>query len=150
VDLLQSLLDEREIVRGLGRFARVLDTKRWGDLAEVFDPELTFDYGQGERQGLEALDMQMRRYLDACGPTQHLIGSILVEVEEDDAVSRAYVQARHQHAGATTGPVFDSSGEYTDRWARRPQGWRIVRRQATWFVHSGDPAVLGAAPAELG
>jgi len=148
---LQSLLDEREITRGLSLFARILDRKEWDRLGEVFAEDVTFDYGAtGEAAGMRALRENMTRFLDRCGPTQHLIGSILVEVAGDDAVSRAYVQARHQRANDPTGPVFDTSGEYVDRWQRRPEGWRIVRRDATWATFSGDPGVILAGPGELG
>jgi 3-phenylpropionate/cinnamic acid dioxygenase small subunit len=118
---LQMLLDERDIVRGLSRFARILDSKSWDRLCEVFAEDLSFDYGAaGEQQGIDALRATMTRYLDRCGPTQHLIGSILVEVDGDTARSRAYVQARHQAAENAGGAVFDSSGEYVDHWRRRP------------------------------
>jgi hypothetical protein len=74
----------------------------------------------------------------------------MVDVDGDRATSRAYVQARHQRAGDTAGPVFDSSGEYIDRWERHPEGWRIVRRDAIWAAHSGDPGVLAADSSDLG
>jgi 3-phenylpropionate/cinnamic acid dioxygenase small subunit len=147
---LQALLDERDITQGLGRFARLIDGKRWDALGEVFAADLTFNYGAGEQAGLEALRTTMRRFLDVCGATQHLIGSIIVEIAGDQAVSRAYVQARHQGKGDPAGAVFDSSGEYVDRWARRPEGWRIIRREAAWQMHTGDPAILQADRAELG
>jgi 3-phenylpropionate/cinnamic acid dioxygenase small subunit len=148
---LQALLDEREIVRALSRFARILDTKSWDDLAEVFAEDLRFDYGgAGEEEGMEALRANMTRFLDRCGGTQHLIGSILVDVDGDRAVSRAYVQARHQRAEDPAGPVFDSNGEYVDRWERRAEGWRIVRRDALWATHSGDPGVLAIGGGDLG
>jgi len=35
-----------------------------------------------------------------------------------------------------------------DRWERRPQGGRIVRRDAAWRRHMGDPAVRGMNAAE--
>jgi hypothetical protein len=44
---LQTLLDEREISRGLALFARILDTKRWDDIGEVFAHDLHFNYGAG-------------------------------------------------------------------------------------------------------
>lgn len=142
---LQALLDEREITRGLSRFARILDTKRWDALSEVFAEDLSFDYGAGgEQQGMAALRNNMTRFLDLCGGTQHLIGSVLVDVDGDKAVSRAYVQARHQAVGATGGPVFDTNGEYIDRWERRPEGWRIVRRDAVWSALTGDASVIAA------
>lgn len=139
---LKALLDEREITRGLSRFARVLDTKSWDALGSVFAHDLSFDYGEGERSGIAALSEQMRRYLDICGGTQHLLGTILVDVEGDAAVSRAYVQARHQRCDDAGGAVFDSNGEYVDKWERRSEGWRIVRRDALWAAQSGDAAIL--------
>ncbi|MCB2065617.1 MAG: nuclear transport factor 2 family protein [Erythrobacter sp.] len=140
---LQELIDERAIRDGLARFARVIDGKAWNQLDTVFAPDVTFDYGDGtERQGLPALEANMRRYLDACGPTQHLIGSVAVDFSGARAVSRAYVQARHQRADDPLGPVFDTCGEYIDQWERREGGWRIVRRLAIWAMHSGDPAII--------
>ena len=142
---LQALLDEREITRGLSRFARILDTKCWDALSEVFAEDLSFDYGAGgEQQGMAALRSNMTRFLDICGGTQHLIGSVLIDVDGDEAVSRAYVQARHQAVGATGGAVFDTNGEYIDRWERRPEGWRIVRRDAVWSALTGDASVIAA------
>ncbi|WP_375194253.1 nuclear transport factor 2 family protein [Sphingobium sp.] len=111
-----ALLDEREIMRGLSRFARILDNKQWDRLGDVFAPDISFDYGSGkDEQGMAALTLNMRRFLDRCGGTQHLIGSIIVDIDGDRATSRAYVQARHQRVGDAAGPIFDSNGEYVDQ-----------------------------------
>ena len=142
---LQTLLDERDIVRALSRFARILDNKQWDCLAEVFATDVRFDYGAGDEQaGIQSLRATMTRYLDRCGPTQHLIGSITVAVRGDAATSSAYVQARHSSKDHPAGPVYDTNGEYLDQWERRPAGWRIIRRDARWAMVSGDPAVIGA------
>jgi hypothetical protein len=147
----QALLDEREIVRGLSRFARILDNKQWDRLDDVFAHDICFDYGTGgDQHGMAALTVNMRRFLDRCGGTQHLIGSILVDVEGDRATSRSYVQARHQRVDDPAGPIFDSNGEYVDKWERRPEGWRIVRRDALWAAHTGDPMILHAELGNLG
>jgi hypothetical protein len=139
-----SLVAERCVRDGLARFARVLDGKQWDALGDVFASDLTFDYGLGEQAGLAALTANMRRFLDVCGPSQHLIGSITIAVDPGaiTATSRAYVQARHQRADDANGQVFDSNGEYIDQWALRPEGWRIVRREARWHMHSGDPSII--------
>ncbi len=147
---IQLLLDERQIIRGLGLFARILDQKRWDDLPDVFARDLTFHYGLAEEVGIDALERNMRRYLDQCGPTQHLIGSVIVDMEGNEAASRAYVQARHQRRDDPLGRIFDSTGEYVDRWQRGDHGWRIVRRDALWFLHSGDPAVIAMQGERLG
>lgn len=144
IDAISMLLAERAVREGLARFARVLDAKHWDRLGDVFAADVTFDYGMGEQAGMPALEANMRRFLDVCGPTQHLIGSISIDVAADSAsaISRSYVQARHQRAGDHGGAVFDSNGEYVDRWALRTEGWRIVRRDALWQTHSGDPAII--------
>jgi ketosteroid isomerase-like protein len=140
---LRTLLDEREIIHLLGRFARILDGREWAAVGDVFADDVAFNYGDGEeRRGIDALRGQFERFLDACGPSQHLLGSIVVAVAVDAATSRSYVQARHQGAGAKANLFFDSNGEYVDRWERRSQGWRIVRRDAHWFMHMGDPSVI--------
>lgn len=147
---LQTLLDEREIVRALSRFARIADGKRFGELDDVFAEDVAFDYGSGQvEHGVDALKALMSRHLDHCGGTQHLIGTIIVDVDGDCAVSRAYVQTRHQRSGEPFGAVFDSNGEYADRWERRAERWRIVRRDVTWAANTGDPTIL-AGDGELG
>lgn len=141
---LTELAAERAIRDGLARFARLLDGKQWAALGDVFAADLTFDYGLGEQAGLTALTANMRRFLDVCGRSQHLIGSVTVTIAPGalSAVSRAYVQARHQRAGDAAGPVFDSNGEYIDHWHLRPEGWRITRREAKWQAQTGDPSII--------
>ena len=79
----------------------------------------------------------MRRFLDVCGPSQHLPGGMIIVIDPggQTATSRAYVQARHQRAD-------DANGEYVGRWGSRSQGWRIARRNAVWQSHGGDPAII--------
>lgn len=139
---LQELLDERDIRHGLAGFARIADGRTWDRVGDVFADDLTFDYGTGEQQGIEALRALLQRFLDPCGPSQHLIGSILVSLHGDCAVSRAYVQARHQGKGDKADRFFDTNGEYVDHWERRPEGWRVIRREAVWAMHMGDASVL--------
>lgn len=144
---LTDLEAERGVRDGLARFARVLDTKDWGAVGDVFAADLTFDYGMGEEAGIAALIANMRRFLDVCGPSQHLLGSVTITLDPGatTATSRSYVQARHQRPDDANGPVFDSNGEYVDRWERRPEGWRIVRRDALWQTQTGDPAIIWQA-----
>lgn len=141
-DDLATLRAESVIRRSLGEFARIIDGRRWPDLSLVFSEEVVFDYGFGQQSGLKALQATMARFLDRCGGTQHLIGSIIVEVRQAEAVSRSYVQARHQRPSDVAGPVFDSNGEYVDRWERSGACWRIVERHVSWMTHSGDPGIL--------
>ncbi len=138
-----TLRDERAILNLLGEFARILDRKQWHRVGDVFADDITFNYGDGQEQaGRAALLVNFQKFLDRCGATQHLLGSIQIEIDSDIAISRAYVQARHQGLGEKSQAIFDTCGEYTDRWERRAEGWRIVRRDARWDVFSGDSSVL--------
>lgn len=140
---LATLLDERAIQRGLSMFARALDERNFESLAEVFAADMTFDYGiGGEQNGLSSLCELVSHFLLQCGPTQHLLGSIIIDVDGDTATSRAYVQARHQRKDDPMGPVLDTNGEYVDQWQRRAEGWRIVRRDVLWQIFTGDNGIL--------
>jgi ketosteroid isomerase-like protein len=139
----QAVTDERVILNALGDFARILDRKQWARIGEVFADDITFNYGDGEeQQGAAALHTQFTKYLDRCGPTQHLLGSIQVELDGETAVTRSYVQARHHGKDEKAALCFDTNGEYIDRWERRPEGWRIVRRDARWDLFMGDSSIL--------
>ena len=138
-----SAADERAIRNGLGLFARILDRREWHRIHEVFADDIRFNYGDGrEQQGASALRAQFATFLDPCGPSQHLLGSVQIELDGDRALTRTYVQARHQGAGAKSHLFLDTNGEYVDRWERRAQGWRIARRDASWFMMMGDMSVL--------
>lgn len=138
-----SASDERSILNTLSEFPRVVDRNEWDRVGEVFAEDLWFNYGDGrEQQGLAALLTQFRTFHDRCSAMQHLIGSVQIELNGDNAVTRAYVQARHQGKGDYAQSVYDTHGEYTDQWARRPEGWRIVRRDAHWVLSVGESRIL--------
>jgi len=135
--------DRQAIANQIARFARILDSRDWDAVGEVFADEVAFNYGDGhEQQGIAAMRQQFRAFLGGCGPSQHLIGSVAIDLDGDSAVSRAYVQARHQGRGDKSDRIFDTHGDYVDRWSRTSAGWRIVRRDAQWSMHIGDPSVL--------
>ena len=142
---LQRLVDERDIAVLLATLARILDSREWARVSEVVAEDMSFDYTNSgtDVQGREALLGNFRQFLDVCGPSQHLLGSIIIEVDGDHALSRSYVQARHRSKDPADPRLFDSNGEYIDRWERRAEGWRMVHRRAIWASQSGDPSVIG-------
>lgn len=135
--------DERIVLNTLGEFPRIVDRKQYSRVNEVFADDVSFDYGDGvEQQGIAALTTQFRKFHDRCSAMQHLLGSVQIDIDGNTAVTRAYVQARHQGKDDKANAFFDTHGEYTDRWERRAEGWRIVRRDATWCLFMGDVGVL--------
>lgn len=135
--------DERAVLNALSEFPRIVDRNEWHRVGEVFAEDVQFNYGDGREQaGLPALLEQFRAFHDRCSAMQHLLGSVQIELDGGAAVTRAYVQARHQGKDDRSHLFFDTHGEYTDRWECRPEGWRIVRRDAKWVMFMGDPSVL--------
>ena len=135
LDALQTLLDERDIKRALYTAARAMDDHDWTAVAEVFADDATGDLGTGPLVGGAAIVALIRSYLDACGPTQHLLGNVIVDVEGDTAVSRAYVHDLHLSVDGAE--RFYTMGDYHDRWERRVGGWRIVGRTKVNRAHVG-------------
>lgn len=135
--------EERTILNKLNEFPRIVDRKDWSRVAEVFAEDIAFDYGDGgEKHGLPALLTQFQTFHDRCSAMQHLIGSVQIELDGNSAITRAYVQARHQGIGDKSDAFFDTHGEYIDQWQLGSEGWRIIRRDATWSMFMGDPGVL--------
>ena len=131
--------DRQEIEAVLCRYARLLDTKQYARLNEVFVPEATANYvGLTECEGLESIVNLIAGVLDQCGATQHLLGNVQVEVRGDQASARCYLQAIHVGLGDFSDQVFTVWGEYRDRLLKTPAGWRINHRELTTLHAQGD------------
>lgn len=143
---IQTLLDERAIYRQLCRFAEAMDRREWQGLDTVMLDDAVADYGLGRRVGRAAIVAEMRAFLDDCGPTQHLLANVVIDVDGDEAVSTAYVADMHVGTGDRSHLTFRTLGDYRDSWIRTDAGWRIAERIKHNRAHVGDIAVLGPGP----
>lgn len=143
---LEMLLAEREIYRALVRVARAMDERDWGALDPIVRADATADLGLGQVNGREAIVGVMRSFLDDCGPTQHLLGNVMIEVDGDSARSSCYVSDMHKGTGDKAALTFSTLGEYHDRWQREGGTWRMTHRTKLNRAHIGDIGVLGPGP----
>lgn len=148
-ELLQLLLAERDIARALAAFARAMDARDWGALDALIAKDAAADFGTGEVSGRAAIVSVMRSFLDDCGPTQHLLGNLTVDVDAGGttARSRCYVSDLHLGTGVNAALTFQTLGEYQDRWACSQGRWWLTRRVKLNRAHLGSFAVLGPGPA---
>lgn len=110
--------------------------------AEVFAEDATGELGTGPLVGSAAIISLIRQFLDSCGPTQHLLGNVVVDVTGNTAVSWAYVH--DLHLAANSSERFYTMGDYRDNRERRAGRWRIVERIKANRAHVGSlQAVFG-------
>lgn len=145
---IELLLAEREIHRALVRFARAMDERDWSALDAIVREDATADLGTGPLRGRAAIVAQMRSFLDDCGPTQHLLGNLLVDVAlaSDTARSRVYVSDMHLGQGEKAHLTFSTLGDYHDLWRRVDGIWQLAHRTKLNRALLGDIRVLGAGP----
>ncbi|AGP64257.1 hypothetical protein OEM_27220 [Mycobacterium intracellulare subsp. yongonense 05-1390] len=144
-DRLEELCDERDVQRALNLFARAMDERDWAAMAEILDEDAEGDLGTGRRQGRTAIIDVIREFLDKCGPTQHFLGNVVIDVTGDTAVSRAYIRDVHLNAAADPSTRFYTIGDYHDTWRRRPDGsWCLTERVKANRAYVGALDVFGA------
>ena len=132
IDALRTELDrlraEREIARSLMAFARGMDSRDWEAVRAIMIDDAVGEFGRGPEVGADRVVESIREYLDVCGPTQHLLGNIVVDVDGDTARSRAYVSDMHLGTGDRSAVTFSTLGEYHDEWVRVDGRWRMSAR----------------------
>lgn len=129
----------REIADALKLFAWILDHRAWERVPEILTPDAEA-YGV---QGIDAvIEDNLRRYLGGCGPTQHLLGNMLIDVDADTATSVTYARVFHQGLDQKADSFWECMGEYHDRWRRTSAGWRMSHRAFDVRIAIGDMSVL--------
>lgn len=135
----ETLLEEAAIQRVLNRYASSLDARDWKGLDGVFTEDATAHYeGIGHFHGREAIVGLVRSVLDQCGPTQHLLGTVRVDVRGEEAEAKCYLQAIHVGQGDYEGDVMTVWGEYHDKLKRTENGWRISFLELSTIHSQGD------------
>jgi hypothetical protein len=145
-DGLELLLTERALWRALTGFASAMDRRDWSALEAIIAADATADLGTGEVRGRAQIVDVMRSFLDACGPTQHLLGNFTAEISGATASTRVYVSDRHVGAGDKSALTLSTLGEYHDQWQRRDERWWLVRRVKHNHAVLGSFEVLGPGP----
>lgn len=144
IDRLQALCDERDVQRALNLFARAMDDRDWAAMAEILAEDAQGDLGTGRLEGAAAIIDVIRDFLDKCGPTQHFLGNVIVDVTGDAAVSRAYIRDVHLNSTADPSTRFYTIGDYHDTWRRRPDGsWCLTQRVKANRAYVGALEVFG-------
>lgn len=122
-----TIKDERAVERELIRFARAMDDRDWEQLSQILTDDAVAELGTGRLDGSGAIIALIRGFLDNCGATQHLLRNVMVDVDGDQAISRAYVRDAHLSRNDPD-LMFHTLADYHDKWERRDGRWRLVER----------------------
>jgi len=125
---LEDLIAQRDIERQLIKFARAMDNKDWESIKTILSDDVIADFGTGEIQGVDNIINVIRSFLDNCGPTQHLLGNIIIDVSGNKATSEAYVSDMHLSRDSKSELTFRTLGNYRDKWELINSEWLLVHR----------------------
>jgi hypothetical protein len=142
--------DRQAVVDVINAYAHALDERSWQSLDDVFVSDAVARYGTPDSRplvGRNAIVVSIRTLLEGCGPSQHLLGNHMVNLDGDVAVATCKARVFHYGAGARATLVpYEVFGVYRDRLRRDRGGWRITERLFDVQLCLGDPSVLGPVP----
>ena len=143
-DPAQAALDRFAIQDLLARGAQAQDDHDWDLLAGCYEPTPPTSTRPASSRASTRSSDRSRRALSSLDASQHLVGSILVTLDGDEAEASSYFQAQHVRNDAEGGPRLIIAGTYRDRLTRRSGAWRIAERRRDLHVARreprGDPA----------
>ena len=146
IDAAQAAFDRAMIADLLARYCRALDDHEWEIVAGCFVPEAVFRHPGGAADGAEAIVARARAALTPLSASQHLLGTIVIDLGVDGDTDRAtcssYFQAQHVGEGTEGGDQYLIAGTYRDELVRTGDGWRISRRHQTYRWRAGNRAVV--------
>ena len=144
-DPLKALVDRQEIADLCVRYTYALDRRDWDGVRACFTDVPVFTHPGGRVDGGAGIVGRARGALDQLDASQHLLGNVLVELDDEDedaATSVCYFQAQHVRAGATGGNTYLIAGSYRDRLVRTSRGWRIAHRDQVYLWCDGNRGVV--------
>jgi hypothetical protein len=140
----ELLLIEREIHLALCRFTRACDERDWAGFEAVLAPDVSMEFpGFFSIEGRDAVIQSIRGQLGGCGPSQHLIGNLVVTGAGRSAESRCYARAFHRGLADKADITFEAFGEYCVRWRRLAEGWRAVEWKMAVQTEMGSREIFG-------
>lgn len=122
---LAALIERQQIVDLLYAFARALDEKNWTGYADLYadDAVLVLPWGTTVPKAELAADTEHN--LGRFARTHHMSTNHQVQVTDDTATSRSYLQAVHVPADGTEHWV--TGGWYDCEYRRVDGSWRFTR-----------------------
>lgn len=147
--------DRQAIVDLTIDYAWIIDHGQRDRLPEIFTNDVVLSisdirgaegtgatYTERQFDGIDEVIAKIDGSLGRLSVSQHLVSNQQVEIDEDSATCRSYLQAQHTRRGTEGGDNFILGGRYVDELVRTDDGWRIARRVLFIDWLEGNPEVL--------
>ena len=120
--------DRAAIVELLNRYAQGCDRREFDAVGECFTEDAQAEYsGKRLPRGVAHIVAHMAP-LAQLPASQHLVGSVTVEISGDTATASSYTTAHLVRAIDDGHEVLHRGLHYADKLVRTPAGWRISER----------------------
>lgn len=136
--------DDAAIRNVISRTALTQDARDWEAHAACYADDVEYIHPKGVVNGVDDVVARSRAALTPLDESQHLIGSMVVEIDGDSAEAVSYFQAQHVRADAVPlgGAHFVIAGTYRDTLRRIDGQWRIVQRRQSYSWRDGNASVI--------
>ena len=120
--------DKLDIIELFNRYAAALDRRAWGDLAKLYTPDVTAEQpvGSPPLKGQDKIVAMISAAIDYLGPTHHMLGNYIVDVDGDHAEASCYVRGYHAGNAKHAGKFEETLGRLSAKLERTPGGWRFA------------------------
>lgn len=138
--------DRADVTAVINRYSDALDDRDWAILDDFFTEDAVAYYGSARSTpvtGRAEIVRMIRSNLDGCGPSQHLFGNHVVDIDGDVATSSCKARVCHFGAGdrASLTP-YECFGVYRHTLRRTGDGWRVAELLFDVRHTVGDIGVL--------
>lgn len=148
--------DIHDITETVHRMGWLADMRRWDDLLDVFTDQVRVDYtalAGGDPADVDPSDL-VAGWADSLGAldaTQHLLGSVIVDIDDDGSSATATAQFQATHLATIDGQTdrWTLGGNYAFELQQATSGWRIAAVTMTPTWSTGDDQLLARVQARL-
>jgi hypothetical protein len=109
----------------LPRIFAALDDHRFEDLREFYIETVEAETVVGRLSGVEEVVGTLRRVHESIPRFQHLVSSVVVQVDGDEGTLRGNIVA--VFCDAEHRPVFEGASVWRGRLHRAADGWRVAK-----------------------
>ena len=142
--------DKISVAETVYRYAYGIDTRDFVLYRSIFADEVAIDFSSYSGQPASTMSADawvarlqpLFRGLDA---TQHTMSNPLVDINNDHARCRMYMQAIHILDPSDSEAWFTIGGYYDDTLVRHGAGWLITGVTLTVLWRQGDPEIMKRA-----